>query len=38
MKSDKKIIKNVVQLNRGIFKNNLTILNFGNGSYFDRNE
>lgn len=36
MKSDKKIIKNVVQLNRNIFKKNLTILNFGNGSYFDR--
>jgi|TARA_B110000503_G_scaffold81753_1_gene124923 L-ribulose-5-phosphate 4-epimerase len=36
MKSDKKIIKDVVFLNRNIFKNNLTILNFGNASYFDR--
>ena len=36
MKSDKKIIKDVVFLNKNIFKNNLTILNFGNASYFDR--
>ena len=36
MKSDKKIIKNVVMLNKNIYRNNLTILNFGNASYLDR--
>jgi|TARA_Y100000389_G_scaffold203530_1_gene252205 L-ribulose-5-phosphate 4-epimerase len=36
MKSDKQIIKNLVSLNKNIFKNNLTILNFGNASYLNR--
>ena len=36
MKSDKKIIKNVMLLNKNIYRNNLTILNFGNASYLDR--
>ena len=36
MKLNKKIIKELVTLNKNIFKNNLTILNFGNASYLDR--
>jgi len=36
VKSDKKIIKNVMLLNKNIYRNNLTILNFGNASYLDR--
>lgn len=36
MKLNKKIIKELVILNKNIFKNNLTILNFGNASYLDR--
>jgi|TARA_B110000977_G_C11088756_1_gene495882 L-ribulose-5-phosphate 4-epimerase len=36
MTSNKNIIKELVKLNKSIFINNLTILNFGNASHFDR--